>query len=98
MVTRSSPRRRRQLEALGENIRRWRVLNDMSVSQLAARAAVERETIRRIESGAGGNIDSLFAILEALGIADIAVAGVDPYQNESARARIDDLLRRGGTL
>jgi hypothetical protein len=54
--------------------------------------------LRTIEAGAGGNIDSLFAVFEALGIADAAVAGIDPYQNEAARARIDELIRGGGTL
>jgi transcriptional regulator with XRE-family HTH domain len=98
MVTRSSPRRRRQLAALGENVRRWRALNGLSAAQLADRAAVSRQTLRTIEAGAGGNIDSLFAVFEALGIADAAVAGIDPYQNEAARARIDELIRGGGTL
>lgn len=98
MVQRSSPRRQRQLEAFGENIRRWRALNGLSAAELADRAAVSRQTLRAIESGTGGRIDSLFAVLGALGIADTAIAGIDPYTNESARARIDDLLRGGGTL
>jgi transcriptional regulator with XRE-family HTH domain len=98
MVQRSSPRRRRYLAAFGENIRRWRVLNGLSATELADRAAVQRKTLRAIETGTGGNVDSLFAVLEALGIADAAIAGIDPYQNEAARARIDDLIRKGGTL
>lgn len=98
MVQRSSPRRSRQLVEFGANIRRWRALNGMSAAELADRAAVSRATLRLIETGEGGRIDSLFAVLGALGIADTAVAGIDPYENDAARARIDDLLRRGGTL
>lgn len=98
MVQRSSPRRSRQLEEFGENIRRWRTLNGLSAAELADRAAVSRQTLRTIESGEGGRIDSLFAILGALGIADTAIAGIDPYTNETARARIDELLRNGGSL
>jgi transcriptional regulator with XRE-family HTH domain len=98
MVQRSSPRRRKQLAAFGENIRRWRALNGLSAAQLADRAAVSRQTLRAIESGGGGRIDSLFAVLGALGIADTAVDGIDPYKNATARARIDDILRGGGTL
>lgn len=98
MVQRSSPRRRQQLVAFGENIRRWRALNGLSAAELADRAAVSRQTLRLIESGQGGRIDSLFAVLGALGIADTAVAGIDPYSSDTARARIDDLLRHGGTL
>jgi transcriptional regulator with XRE-family HTH domain len=98
MVQRSSLRRQKQLREFGENIRRWRSLNGLSAAELADRAAVSRETLKLIETGQGGRIDSLFAILGALGIADAAVAGIDPYKNETARARIDDLLRNGGTL
>jgi transcriptional regulator with XRE-family HTH domain len=98
MVQRSSLRRQKQLREFGENIRRWRSLNGLSAAELADRAAVSRETLKLIETGQGGRIDSLFAILGALGIADAAVAGIDPYENETARARIDDLLRNGGTL
>ncbi len=98
MVQRSSPRRSRQLEEFGENIRRWRTLNGLSAAELADRAAVSRQTLRAIESGEGGRIDSLFAILGALGIAETAIAGIDPYTNATARARIDDLLRNGGRL
>ena len=98
MVQRSSPRRRRQLTEFGENIRRWRAINGMSAVELADRAAVTRQTLRAIESGSGGQIDSLFAVLEALGIADAAIAGIDPYKNGTARARIDDILRNGGAL
>lgn len=98
MVQRTSPRRRRQLAAFGENIRRWRAVNGLSASELAERAAVTRQTLRAIESGEGGRIDSLFAVLEALGIAETAIDGIDPYRSDAARARIDDILRSGGAL
>lgn len=98
MVQRSSPRRRRQLAEFGENIRRWRSINGLSASELADRAAITRETLRALETGTGGRVDSLFAVLIALGISDAAIAGIDPYQNPAARARIDDTLRHGGSL
>jgi len=98
MVQRASPRRRRQLAAFGENIRRWRAINGLSAAELADRAAVSRQTLRAIEAGEGGRIDSLFAVLGALGIADAAVDGIDPYRNDAARARMDDILRSGGKL
>lgn len=98
MVQRTSPRRRQQLAAFGENIRRWRLVNGMSAAELADRAAVTRETLRAIENGTGGRVDSLFAVLGALGIADTAVEAIDPFRSDTARARIDDILQRGGTL
>lgn len=97
-MLRTSSRRRRQLASFGENIRRWRAINGLSAAELADRASVSRQTLRAIEAGEGGRIDSLFAVLGALGIADAAVAGIDPYSNDAARARIDDMLRSGRSL
>lgn len=97
-MLRTSARRRRQLASFGENIRRWRAINGLSAAELADRASVSRQTLRAIEAGDGGRIDSLFAVLGALGIADAAVAGIDPYENDAARARIDDMLRAGRSL
>jgi transcriptional regulator with XRE-family HTH domain len=99
MVQRSSPRRQRLQAELGENIRRWRRVNGMSASQLAERAAVTRATLRSIESGAGtARLDSFVAVLTALGIVDTVIQATDPYRSDAARARIDDILRQGGTV
>jgi transcriptional regulator with XRE-family HTH domain len=98
MVQRSSVRQQRLLRELGENIARWRKLNGLSASQLAERAFITRETLRHLESGSGSpRLESVFAVLVALGIADAVVEATDPYSNEAARARIDDFLRGGGS-
>ncbi|TXK18435.1 helix-turn-helix transcriptional regulator [Homoserinibacter sp. GY 40078] len=71
----------------------------MSAAELADRAAVTRDTLRAIESATGApRLDSFLAILTALGIADTVIAATDPYRSDAARARIDEILRRGGTL
>lgn len=58
-----------------------------------------RQTLRSIEQGAGtARMDSLFAVLGAIGITDAVITGADPYRNDSARARMDDILGAGGTL
>ncbi len=99
MVLRASPRRERYLETLGANIRRWRRLNGMSATDLAERATVTRATLRSIESGAGAaRLDSVFAVLIALGLAEAVVDATDPYRSDAGRARIDDLLRQGRDL
>ncbi len=99
MVQRQSPRRRRALEEFGENLRRWRRINGMSATQLAERASITRDTLRSIEGGTGtARLDSVMAVLLALGISDSVVGSTDPYRNDAARARIDDLLSSGGTL
>lgn len=37
-------------------------------------------------------MDSLFAVLSALGVTSAMLAGVNPYNNDAARARMDDIL------
>lgn len=99
MVQRQSVRQNRLMKELGANIRRWRKVNGMSASDLAARAFVTRETLRGLEEGTtAARVDSLIAILAALGIADAVVEATNPYNNPAARARIDDILRSGGSL
>ena len=99
MPLRPSARRNRLQAELGENIRRWRRINGMSSSDLAERATVTRDTLRAIESGsAAPRLDSFMSVLIALGIADTLVEATDPFRSDAARARIDDLLSRGGDL
>lgn len=87
------------MKDLGTNIRRWRKINGMSASELATRAFVTRETLRNLEEGtAAPRVDSLIAILTALGIVDTVIDATNPYKNDAARARIDDILSAGGSL
>lgn len=98
MVQRTSQRRQRDLREFGEHIRRWRRVNGLSATELAARASITRETLRNIEQGTGSpRLDSTFAVLRALGITDAVLRGVNPYNNEAARARLDDIIIAGGT-
>ena len=97
MVTRTSVRQQRLVRELGAHVRRWRKLNGVTATDLAARAFVTRETLRHIESGTGApRLDSVIAVLVALGIADTVVTAADPYTSDAARARIDALLDSGG--
>lgn len=99
MVQRRSVRQDRLIKDLGTNVRRWRKVNGMSASDLAARAFVTRETLRNLEEGTGApRVDSLIAILAALGIVESVVEATNPYNNAAARVRIDDILSRGGFL
>lgn len=99
MVQRRSVRQERLLQEFGAHLRRWRKVNGMSATQLAERAFITRETLRNLETGVGSaRVDSLFAVLTALGIADTVVTAASPYQSEAARARIDEIIGSGGTL
>ena len=99
MVGRTSARQRRLLREFGVSVQRWRKLNGMTATDLAARAFVTRKTLRDIEQGAGSpRLDSVIAVLSALGIADTVVSSADPYTSETARARIDAIIGAGGEL
>ena len=93
MVLRRSPKRTRQLASIGENIVRWRKLQGLSASAVAERAYVTRQTLRAIENGTGtASVDSLFAVLNVLGITNNVLASMDPTQSESGRALIDEQI------
>ncbi|BAU32296.1 gelix-turn-helix domain protein [Microcella alkaliphila] len=71
----------------------------MTAAELAERAFITRETLRNIERGVGSpRLDSVVAVLTALGIADRVVAASNPYESEAARARIDRMLAAGKKL
>ena len=54
------------IRALGERIERFRLLNDLSQSALSASAGIGERTLRRLESGEGGTIDTLVRVLVVL--------------------------------
>jgi transcriptional regulator with XRE-family HTH domain len=91
MVSRQSPARARLLAELGANIERWRKLQGLSAVQLAERAHVTRDTLRALEQGAGApRIDSVLAVLTALGIANTVVESTDPWNSTAGRALMDE--------
>lgn len=96
MALRTSPARKRQLEQLGENILAWRKLQGLSASELARRAHVTRDTLRAIESGTGSpRLDSVMAVVTALGFAEHLVSSTDPFNTDAGRALALD--RASGT-
>jgi transcriptional regulator with XRE-family HTH domain len=79
------------LVELGENLTRWRKLQGLSASQLAERSHVTRETLRVLETGTGApRLDSVLAVLTALGIANTVVASTDPWNSTAGRALMDE--------
>lgn len=87
------------LREFGEHIRRWRKINRVTASEVAARAAITRETLRNIEHGTGAvRLDSVFAVLRVIGITDSVIQAANPYNSQAARARIDEIISAGGDL
>ena len=95
MVARTSPARKRQLERFGAHVRAWRELHGVSAAELARRAHVTRDTLRAIETGAGSpRLDSVLAVVSALGFVDHLVAAADPLATEAGRTLAMDAVRR----
>lgn len=71
----------------------WRKLRGLTQAQLADRADVALNTVRRLEGGDGGvTFENLLRILRALGIAESLSAALDPYRTDLGRLRSEEQL------
>ena len=78
---------------LGEHLRTWRKLLNLTLAQVADRAGIARSTLQRIEKGDGGeSIQAVLSTSRALGILDAIVDAADPYETDFGRARADMTL------
>ena len=78
---------------LGEHLRTWRKLLNLTLAQVADRAGIARSTLQRIEKGDGGvSIQAVLSTSRALGILDAIVDAADPYETDFGRSRADMTL------
>ncbi|MEX1092871.1 MAG: helix-turn-helix transcriptional regulator [Acidimicrobiia bacterium] len=75
-----------------EDIRTWRLLQRMTVEQLADRAGVNFKTLLSLEKGQGTNLESLLRITRALGLLDQISGALDPHDSDVGRLRADEGL------
>jgi len=54
------------IQSLGQRLERHRLMQNISQAELAATAGIGERTLRRMESGQGGSLDSLVRVLIAL--------------------------------
>ena len=85
----------RQTAAFGEHVRGWRLVLDLTAQQVAERAGISRDTLRKIETGdASVSFRNVAQVLRALGVLDQSVDAIDPLNSDIGRLRAGNLERR----
>ena len=88
-----SPRVVAAARSIGEQLVAWRKLQGLTALQVAERAGIARNTLRRIETGDSGvNLQAFLSVARALGVLDDIVTATDPYETDLGRARADEIL------
>lgn len=82
----------RQAAAIGENLRAWRKLLDLTAQQVADRAGISRPTLRKLENGESVGHHVFLAVAQALGVADRLVEATDPWETDLGRMRSEQEL------
>lgn len=82
----------RALRKLGEDVGIWRRLRRLTVEEVADRAGVSASTVLRLESGTGATLENTLRVARALGVLDLLVGALDPYDTDLGRARADEEL------
>ncbi len=77
----------RALADFGDHLRAWRKLNRLTIAQVADRAGVSPDTLTRLESGRGANLENTFRVMRALGTLDSWVEAADPLTTDVGRLR-----------
>lgn len=101
MVRSTPPAVSRATVDIGESLRTWRRLRELTVAETADRAGVGVSTLQRLEHGQGGTVETLLRVTRALGVLDQLTAALDPMSTDVGRLRATEALptrvRRKGT-
>lgn len=82
----------RDIETFGDHIRGWRMVLGLTAQQVAERANISRDTLRRIENGnASVTFENVAQVLRALGILEAVVKAADPLRTDIGRLRASSL-------
>ncbi|MFC9690310.1 helix-turn-helix domain-containing protein [Kribbella sp. NPDC056951] len=94
-MPRSSVPARTRLSAqrIGAHLTTWRKLQSLTAEQVADRAGISRDTLRRLEKGETTVGFAVFLnVARVLGTLDRVVDALDPYETDIGRARADTTL------
>jgi transcriptional regulator with XRE-family HTH domain len=89
----TSARVRRAGADIGLQLAAWRKIQNLTAQQVAERANISRDTLRRLEHGeVGVSLETVLSVARALGALDRLVDALDPYQTDLGRARAASAL------
>lgn len=84
-----------RIATFGEHVRGWRMVLGLTAQQVAERADITRDTLRKIETGHPGvSFHSVAQVLRALGVLDRAVDAIDPLDSDIGRLRAGNLTKK----
>lgn len=88
MAAKTTPLRVRRAAAdIGSQLAAWRKIENLTAQQVAERAHIARDTLRRLEHGeVGVSLETVLSVARALGALDRLVDALDPYQTDLGRA------------
>ncbi|ASN19112.1 helix-turn-helix domain-containing protein [Arthrobacter sp. YN] len=90
---RTSNRTLRAASTIGEQLLTWRKLLGLTAEQVADRADISRNTLRKIEHGdLGVGFEAFLDVVRVLGLTDQLTTALDPYETDFGRARADQKL------
>lgn len=85
----------RELTTFGEHVHGWRMVLGLTGQQVAERAGITRDTLRKIEAGNPGvGFGKVAQVLRALGVLEQAVGAVDPLESDIGRLRVGNLAKK----
>lgn len=83
----------RALREIADNVVVWRKLRGLTQAQVADRAGVSPNTLRRLEGGEGGiTLENALRIFRALGVLEGVPQALDPYETDVGRLRSEEQL------
>lgn len=93
MRSRTPRRVERAAVTMGENVRTWRKLLNLTTDELSERAGISVPALRRLESGNPAvSFESVARVLLVLGQLDEVVQATDPYETDLGRAQASRTL------
>lgn len=85
----------RQITEFGAHVRGWRMVLNLTAQQVAERAGITRDTLRKIETGDPSvSFRNVAQVLRSLGVLDQTVEAIDPLGSDLGRLRAGNLTKK----